>query len=549
MRRSIDIEADATAIRHRYTGGSTTCPSPMNASIAALLQVAQEHVHAGRFDAAAQLLKDVVEADPANGEALEGLGYIAAYRRDASLAADYFEQALAQLPFSQERLHHAATANQAAGRHARAVDLFEQILRMSPRNLEALFAVCMSLSELGEYERALQRLTHARAVHPGVWQIHYNLGRTLGLLGRFDEEIAEYRRAIEFKPDSAIAYVNLGVALRDQRQFGEALRAFKKALQIDPNDAGARTNRAQTNLLLGQYEHGWREYEWRWRDGGQQHEFGVSPWLGEAPLDGKTVLVHSEQGFGDTLQFVRFVPWLAAKGARVVLRVQDPLLPLLVGFPGAEVVIGQHDVVPPFDYHCPLMSLPHALKIHALPIPAEPYLQADPILRAEWRKRMAAEPRRARVGLAWSGSRGHVNDRLRSMRLADCAAFLDADACFVSLVKDVRECDQEALRSPARLLDVSGELATFADTAALIAELDLIVCVDTAVAHLAGALGKPVWLLLPHLPDWRWLLERADSPWYASTRLFRQPQRGDWASVAAQVRSALDEFLMRFDRN
>ncbi|MGN6649368.1 tetratricopeptide repeat protein [Trinickia sp.] len=461
----------------------------MSSSIAALLEAAQQHFQAGRLDAAAQLLHDVIQIDPSNGDALEGLGYVAAHRRDAATAADYFDRALAQSPLNQERLNRAATAHQAAGHPARAVELYEQILQLTPRDVDVLFAAGRSLSELGEHERALQMLMRAHAIRPGAWQVHYNLGRTLGLLGRFDEEISAYRRAIDLKPGNAIVYVNLGVALREQRRFDEALRAFKKALQIDPNDAGARTNRAQTNLLLGQYEHGWREYEWRWRDGGQQHEFGDSVWLGEAPLEGKTLLVHSEQGFGDTLQFVRFVPLLAARGARVVLRVQDPLRPLLMGFAGADVVIGQHDVVPPFDYHCPLMSLPHALKIHALPVPAEPYLQADPTLRAEWRKRIPEAPRRVRVGLAWSGSRGHVNDRFRSMRLADCTTVLDADATFVSLVKDVRECDQEALRSSARMVDVSGGIETFADTAALIAELDLVICVDTAVAHLAGALG------------------------------------------------------------
>ena len=326
----------------------------MSSSIAALLEAAQQHFQAGRLDAAAQLLHDVIQIDPSNGDALEGLGYVAAHRRDAATAADYFDRALAQSPLNQERLNRAATAHQAAGHPARAVELYEQILQLTPRDVDVLFAAGRSLSELGEHERALQMLMRAHAIRPGAWQVHYNLGRTLGLLGRFDEEISAYRRAIDLKPGNAIVYVNLGVALREQRRFDEALRAFKKALQIDPNDAGARTNRAQTNLLLGQYEHGWREYEWRWRDGGQQHEFGDSVWLGEAPLEGKTLLVHSEQGFGDTLQFVRFVPLLAARGARVVLRVQDPLLPLLMGFAGADVVIGQHDVVPPFDYRCGL---------------------------------------------------------------------------------------------------------------------------------------------------------------------------------------------------
>lgn len=515
----------------------------MSSSIAALLDAAQQHFHAGRHDAATQLLHDVLAADPANGDALEGLAYIAAHARDASLAADYFEQALARLPASPERLNNAASAHQAAGHHRRAVELFERLLQIAPRNLEALLAAGKSYSDLGDYEQALRMLERARALSPRAWQIPYNIGRTLGLLGRFEDEIAQYRQAIELKPDNATAYVNLGVALRDQRRFEEALGAFKKALQIAPNDAGARTNRAQTNLLLGEYEHGWREYEWRWLDGGQRHEFGERAWLGERPLDGKTLLVHSEQGFGDTLQFVRFVPWLAATGGRIVLRVQDPLLPLLKGFPGADLVIGASDEVPPFDDHCPLMSLPHALKAHRRPIPAAPYLQADPVLREHWRQRLPAQPARVRVGIAWSGSRTHVNDRARSMTLADWAPLFDLDARFVSLVKDVRESDRTALQSAPHIDQVADALDTFAETAALIAELDLVICVDTSVAHLAGALGKPVWVLLPFMPDWRWLLDRSDSPWYGTARLFRQPTRGDWPTVIANVRTALGEFI------
>jgi hypothetical protein len=296
-------------------------------------------------------------------------------------------------------------------------------------------------------------------------------------------------------------------------------------------------------LLLGEYEHGWREYEWRWLDGGQQPEFGERPWLGEVPLDGKTLLVHSEQGFGDTLQFVRYVPWLAATGARIVLRVQDPLLPLLKGFPGTDRVIGASEDVPPFDHHCPLMSLPHALGAHRHPIPAEPYLQADDLLRERWRQRLAGARPPVRVGIAWSGSRTHVNDRARSMALADWAPLFDAGASFVSLVKEVREGDQATLANTAHIAEAAGGLQTFADTAALIAELDLVICVDTAVAHLAGALGKPVWVLLPYMPDWRWLLDRSDSAWYPSARLFRQPARGDWTSVISEVRAALESFL------
>jgi tetratricopeptide (TPR) repeat protein len=525
----------------------------MSLSIAAKLDAAQQHFHAGRLDEAAQLLSEVVEAEPTNGDALEGLAYIAAKRRDAALAADYFDRAIAHMPPTPERLRDAGTASQAAGRHARAVELFEQCLQLAPRDLVTLNAAGMSLSELGEHERALQMLRGASELTPGMWQLHYNMGRALGFLGRYDDEMAEYRRTIELKPDCVAAYVNLGVALRDLHRFDEALRVFKKAVQLDPNDAGARTNRSHTNLLLGQFEHGWREYEWRWRDGKQQLEFGEERlWLGDKPLAGKTLLVHNEQGFGDTLQFVRYVDECKKKGARVVLRVQNELLALFTGYRGADAVIGMRDEVPPFDYHCPLLSLPFALKAHASPIPAEtPYLHADETRRESWRERLAGE-RRPRIGIAWSGSRTHVNDRRRrSMQLEEWVTLFESDASFVSLVKDVREDDRETLRAlnaSGTLRDVSDSLASFADTAALIAELDLVICIDTAVAHLAGALGKPVWILLPYSPDWRWLLNRTDSPWYPSARLFRQADRNDWAPVLAQVRAALDEFVGSVER-
>ncbi|RDU96158.1 tetratricopeptide repeat protein [Trinickia dinghuensis] len=519
----------------------------MNPSVDTLLDEAQRHFQAGRLEEAARILRDVVDKYPTNGDAIEGLAYIAASRNEVELAADYFDLAIAHLPSELERLHNAAGANQAAGRHKRANELLLQCLQLAPNDLAILNAAGMSFSELGEHERALQVLARAGELSPRTWQIHYNIGRSLGFLGRFDEEIAAYRRAIELKPNSAIVYVNLGVALRDQHRFDEALRVFKKAIEIDPNHAGARTNRSHTNLLLGHYEHGWREYEWRWRDGGMRHDFGDNLWLGDKPIEGKTLLVHSEQGFGDTLQFVRYVAWLADKGARVVLRVQDPLLPLIQGFPGADVVIGTHHSVPAFDYHCPLMSLPHALKAHARPIPADSYLFADPALRVQWQARLGDAGVRPRIGVAWSGSRTHANDRrFRSVMLAEWASLFEVDAQFVSLVKDVREHDRETLGSLTALHDVSDALDTFADTAGLMAELDLVICIDTAVAHLAGALGKPVWVLLPYSPDWRWLLNRTDSPWYPSARLFRQPTRGDWTSVIAAARLALDEFVRQF---
>jgi hypothetical protein len=323
------------------------------------------------------------------------------------------------------------------------------------------------------------------------------------------------------------------------------MQQFKKALSLDPNDAGARTNRAQTNLLRGEFEHGWREYEWRWRDGTQSHGFAENTqWTGAQPIDGKTVFVHHEQGFGDTLQFVRFVDRLGDAGARVVLRVQDALLPLLREYRGAAEVIGETAPVPDFDYHIPFLSLPFALKLRApdLQMP-EPYLHADRALACQWDDLLAGAATRPNIGIVWSGSRTHLNDRNRSLSLAQLQPLLDADANFFSLQKDVRDSDRAhlaALDQRGVLRDVSARLATFAETAALVARLDLVICVDTAVAHLAGALGKPVWIALPFMPDWRWQLDRSDSPWYPSARLFRQASRDDWTGVVAALRAEID---------
>lgn len=508
----------------------------------ALLDSAHAHFRASRWDEAARLLREAVEMAPEHGDALEGLAYLALRQGDAPRAADYFDRAIEHLPPSPQRLHDAGMTNQAAGRHERALACFDRALALAPGALPALKAAAVSASELARFDEAARKLARVRELEPRAWQSHYNLGRALGLAARYEEEIACYRRAIELQPNAATAYVNLGVALRDLHRFDEALGVFKKALQLDPDHAGARTNRAQTNLLLGHFEHGWREYEWRWRDGGQRHPFGPNAWHGESSLEGKTLLVFSEQGFGDTLQFVRYVDKLAATGARIVLRVQDALRPLLAGYPGTAAVIGESDDVPPFDRHCALMSLPFALAAHREPIPARvPYLHADAARRVVWGERLGAARGGLRVGLAWSGSTTHVNDRHRSMPLASWRAIVDAcggSATIVSLVKDVRESDREVLGT-LPVLDVSRDLGTFADTAALVAQLDLVICVDTAVAHLAGALGTPVWILLPYTPDWRWQLDRDDSPWYPDARLFRQRARGDWAPVIDAVRDAL----------
>jgi hypothetical protein len=390
-------------------------------------------------------------------------------------------------------------------------------------------------------------LTHLSKTHPGLAEAHYNRGTLLGTMGRYDDELDAYRLAIAINPRFVRAYVNLGVALRDLHRFDEALLQFRKALSLNPGDVGARTNRAQTNLLLGEFEHGWREYEWRWRDGTQDHGFSPdTQWTGAQPIGGRTIFVHHEQGFGDTLQFIRFVDRLTAAGARVVLRVQDTLLPLLRNYRGAAEVIGETGQVPPFDYHIPLLSLPFALKARAPDLAVSgPYLHVDDTLVSRWDDVFAGSTGRPRIGLVWSGSRTHLNDRNRSVPLEQVEPLLDADADFLALQVDMREGDRARLAKLDQsgvLRDISTRLTSFAETAALISCLDLVISVDTAVAHLAGALGKPVWIALPFVPDWRWQLDRNDSPWYSTARLFRQTTRGDWTHVVAALRAELDTF-------
>jgi tetratricopeptide (TPR) repeat protein len=520
----------------------------MSRDFASTLASAQQKFTAGQFTEAADLLQEILALDPQHGEALEGLGYIAAKQGDPQRAADYLTRATQIMDASPEQLQLAAHVCQLAERHADAAALYERSLARMPNHGPSMQGAALSLAKIGENERALQYFERLTARHPQLAEVHYNKGNLLGAMGRYEDEMAAYRQAIARKPDFVRAYVNLGVALRDQHRFDEALQQFKKALAIDPNDPGARTNRAQTNLLLGEFEHGWREYEWRWRDGTDSHGFDAATlWNGTQPLSGKTVLVHHEQGFGDTLQFVRFTDRLSAAGARVVLRVQDALLPLLGAYPGVAEVIGASAPPPRFDYHIPLMSLAFALKVRAPDLAGpQAYLRADPARVAQWEglfgSDTASSLRRPRVGLVWSGSRGHLNDRNRSMPLAQFDTLLAADADFVSLQKDVREDDRDRLvQLVARgvVRDVAERLASFADTAALIGQLDLVITVDTAVAHLAAALGKPVWIALPFTPDWRWQMERSDSPWYPGVRLFRQSVRGDWSNVVKALGDAL----------
>lgn len=516
----------------------------------------------GSLDQATEVLETLANLHPSHAQANELLGVVAGKRGDFATAARYLRLALDAAHTDSDvtgadaakaraqRCYYAGVAHGHLGKHQEAIRYFNDAVSAHPWFPEALHDLGLAHAANGDPASALHAFDRALQLRPDAFVLLYNKGRALGELGRYLEEIACYERAVRLRPEAADGHVNLGVALRDLHRFDEALRHFRKAVTLDANHVLARCNRAQTNLLLGVFEHGWREYEWRLSDGvpADGPRLPGTPWLGAPSLAGKTILLHGEQGLGDTIQFLRYVPLVVARGATVILRVQSPLVALcawLADRAGVHTIIADDAPLPAFDFHCPLMSLPLAFNTRLDSIPAQtPYLTVDPARRNGWEARWQnSAPRLPRIGIAWSGSTTHRNDRNRSLQLKQLEAVLDRKASFISLQKEIRPGDVLSLDVLPQLLDVSTQLTDFTDTAALIDSLDLVITVDTSVAHLAGALRKPTWVLLPFTPDWRWMLDRADSPWYPDMRLFRQRQPDDWGDTLDELATALDGFL------
>ena len=341
------------------------------------------------------------------------------------------------------------------------------------------------------------------------------------------------------------AYSNRGNALRDLKRSEEALASYDKAIALNPDYAEAFLNQSLCLLQMGHYEQGWRQYEWRKKldERTGDRTFCQPFWLGKEDIAGKILLIHWEQGLGDTIQFCRYVKLVEARGAKIIMSVQQPLCGLLRQISSSIQIIHQDETPTDFDFHCPLLSLPLALGTTLETIPAErQYLSADQQLHDVWSARLSSTTK-SRIGLVWSGRAAHKNDHNRSIPLERLVPLLSPDAHWISLQKEFREKDAAVLLQHDSIVHFGDDLRDFSDTAALPNLLDLVITVDTSVAHLAGAMGKPVWILLPYNPDWRWLLDRTDSPWYPSVRLFRQQQIGDWVGLVDQVKCELSYLL------
>jgi tetratricopeptide (TPR) repeat protein len=473
------------------------------------------------------------------------LGHLFWQRKRMEEAVLHFRRALQLYPPYLEAASSCGCLLFSLGRYAEALECLDIAERLDPNSavLYQMRGAC--LQEANRFEEAEADYEKSIALDSGLAETHNNLGLLHSRLGRLEQAIACFDRSLELRPDFSAVLNNKALALMNLRLLDDASATFQRSLTVDPGNAPATYNLATLQLMTGDFERGWlgREARWKLPVGLPERGFAQPLWRGDQPVGGKTLLLHSEEGLGDAIQFARYAPMAAALGARIILEVQAPIRQLLAGVSGVADCVSRPSAASlAFDLHCPLGSLPLAFGTRLDTIPfAESYIPAAAAAQVKaWDDRLG--PRnRLRVGLVWSGNPDHKNDHNRSIPLHALAPLLDCDVQLVSLQKGIRDQDRAFLGERPEIIDLTEQLTDFSDTAALIGCLDLVISVDTSVAHLAGALGAPVWTMLPFSPDWRWLLNRDDSPWYRSMRLFRQPERGDWASVVNRVRCELEQ--------
>jgi tetratricopeptide (TPR) repeat protein len=502
----------------------------------------------GRLLEAEQLYRAALQIDNGNFDALHLLGILRSQQGRWDEAAELLSDAVRQNPASAEAHSDLGNALNETRRHDEAIANYSKAIALRPDFFQAHNNLGIALHTVERFEEAIASCRRALAINPDLSEAHYNIGNALYALDRHDEAIASFRSGLAIKPEDVESHNNLGLALNDLNRQDEAIALFDRALALKPDFADAHWNRGLALLTIGDFRNGLDEYEWRWRTNvtAPMQSFPRPLWLGATNPRGKTVLLHADQGLGDTIQFARYAPMVAARGARVVLQVLSPLKELMTGLEGVEAVVSRGEPLPDFDCHCPLSSLPRAFGTRLESIPARiPYVRASPGRVAKW-EALLAGPAGPRIGLTWSGNRSTRRLRHRSISLARLLPLLATPgARFVSLQKDMPDEDASMLDRLPEITHLGHRLDDFADTAAAVSLLDLVISIDTSIVHLAGAMGKPVWVMLLLTQDWRWLLDREDSPWYPSARLFRQTSVGDWDGVIERVRTELLRFSPR----
>ncbi len=496
-----------------------------------------------RFAEALAAFDNAIALKPDYAQAHNGRGIVMANLNRPAEAVASFDRAIALQPDYAEAHNNRAIVLQDLGQLDDALAGLDRAIALQPDNAWAYNNRGVALHGLGRFGKSLASHEKAIVLKADYAEAYYNRGIVLQELNRLDDALASFDQAITLKPGYAAAHNNRGTLLLDLKRLDDALAAFDRAIALTGGFAEAYLNKSYCLLRMGRFAEGWRLHEWR-KDTEKpvaNRSFRQPLWLGKEDIAHKTLFVHWEQGFGDTIQFFRYGALLRARGASVVMSVQEPLYRLLSQNSAGIRFLKNDEVPAAFDYHCPLMSLPLALGTTLESVPSEQsYLSADAPLRKAWEARLPP-PTKPRIGVVWSGSAKHKNDHNRSIGLTTLAPLFAIDAHWISLQKEVREEDRSLLRTLGQISHYGEALSDFSDTAAAIAGLNLVITVDTSVAHLAGAMGKEVWILLPFTADWRWLCDRDDCPWYPTARLFRQQAPHAWANVVARVHTALSQ--------
>ena len=470
-------------------------------------------------------------------------------KKDFSDAESKFLQSLDLAPDRVSVLINLSAAQLKLKKYTDAKISLEKVIRLEKVNPEPYLNLGLIEIELERFEEAISCFDKAINLKPDYAEAYSNKGNVLNELERFEEAISCFDKAINLKPDYFQAMTNKGASLHQIKAFEEAINLYDKALFLKPNYHEALWNKSLCMLIKGDFKNGFPLYESRWKSKKIRRVIGERSfhepiWSGAESLKNKTILLYREQGLGDFIQFSRYSQFVVSLGARVILEVPHDLMDLMSNLHGVSRFIVKGQSLPAFDFCCPIMSLPFALSINQGNISSfsgDIQFQNKPNKLMEWQARLGSSSKK-RIGLVWSGNPLHKNDHNRSIPLRDIIPFLPNQFEYVSLQKEIRVDDKLTLELNPQILSFTKHLKTFSDTAALIGGLDLVISVDTSVAHLSGALHKPTWILLPFVPDWRWLLDRDDSPWYPSIRLFRQEKRSDWSAVFKNLSKALRIF-------
>jgi tetratricopeptide (TPR) repeat protein len=483
------------------------------------------------YDKALALKPDLVEAWLARGNVLYSLN-----RYDEAIVA--FDKSLALKPDLAQAYLGRGNVFIDLKRYDEAFAAYDRALALNHDLAEAWLGRGHAFTGLKRYDEASTSYDKTLALKPDLAEAWLARGDSFNNHRRYDEAVADYDKALVLKPDLAEAWLGRGNVFKDLRRYDEALVAYAKAHALKPDLAEAQCNEGLIRLILGETENGWKKYEYRWDTKlmrGLKRNFSQPLWLGDSDIKSKTILIHAEQGLGDTLMACRYIPMLAAQGAKVIAEVQPPLMSLLKNLDGISLLIAKGETIPHFDVHCPIMSLPLAFKTTMQTIPAKvPYLVVPKDSIEKWRPKLNGAE--IKVGIAWAGNPNYPQDSDRSILLKNILPILGVKgARFFSLQKDLRHGDQEILAVNSEIVRLDQEINDFEDTAAIMMSLDLVISSDTSIVNLAGALSRPTWVVLSFNPDWRWLLDRSDSPWYPTARLFRQMDTGEWSTVIDDI--------------